>query len=490
MPTLVAFFVFANSSIISSQIREKKRPTRNTHRLLRETQPSTLVNFWPAYARALVEGEPPVQLPNDWQPVNSDSFSHINEDTPRPNVINLLPETVSALQRAHAHFITKLLPGSGVMPAPYKANSRGIVTSAARDLLPVLVVSLRLLRRYGSKLPVEVFLESTADTEVDSEICWSVLPKLHARCIAIGPIIASLDLPEQIAEYQIKAFALLFSQFEDLLWLDADNIAVSPPEALFDTEVFREKGLVTWPDYWHNTASPSFYQISATQSMPKLVDRAASESGQVLVSKKRHGTTLMLIGYYNYYGPTHFYPLLSQGAHGQGDKETFLAAAVALNAPFYSVQGGVGILGYRRPDGSIHGTAALQHHPNDDYELHQHHNTPNTPDGGPRQMFVHCQTIKANAAKMPTMYLDSIKGRMWDSAESMIQKFGTDLEKDLWDELLVTACELELQFEAWKQSSGICATATRVYRALFEENSWDLKSHPRHHWQGPSHRHA
>ena len=305
----------------------------------------------------------------------------------------------------------------------------------------------------------------------------------------MGPIIAISQLPKQIGHYQIKAFALLFSHFEDILWIDADNIAISPPEALFDTEVFREKGLVTWPDYWHNTASPAFYDISATWSTPELVERAASESGQVLVSKRRHGTTLMLIGYYNYYGPTHFYPLLSQGAIGQGDKETFLAAAAALDAPFYSVQGGVGTLGYTRPDGSFHGTAVLQHHPNDDYELHQQLHIPSTPDGKPRQMFVHCQTIKADAAKMPTTYLESVKGRMWDSAEDMIQKFGTDLEKDLWDEVLFTACELERQFDAWKKSSDVCETATLVYRALFKGDSWDFKSHARRHWQAPSRQH-
>ena len=445
----------------------------NPYKDPRKTQPSTLVKFWPAYARALLEGRPPVQLPKDWQPVKYDSFGHINKDTPRPDVINLSPETVSALQHAHAHFITKLLPGSGVTPAPYKAGTHGIVTSAAGDFLPVLVVSLRLLRRYGSKLPVEVFLEMTANAEVDSEICRNVLPELDAKCIAMGPIMAVSHLPEQIGHYQIKAFALLFSHFEEVLWIDADNIAVSPPDDLFDMDVFREKGLVTWPDYWHNTASPAFYQISATWSTPKLVDRAASESGQVLVSKKRHGMTLMLIGYYNYYGPTHFYPLLSQGAIGQGDKETFLAAAVALDVPFYSVQEGVGTLGYFRADGSFHGTAALQYHPNDDYELHQQHHMLSTPDGKPRQMFVHCQTIKADAAKMPAMYLGSVKGRMWGSVESVIQKFGTDLEKDLWDEVLFTACELERHFDAWKKSSGICETATRVYRALFEGGSWD-----------------
>lgn len=42
--------------------------------------------------------------------------------------------------------------------------------------------------------------------------------------------------------------------------------------------------------------------------------------------------------YYNTYGPDYYYPLLSQGAAGEGDKETFIAAAHKLNLPYYQVQ--------------------------------------------------------------------------------------------------------------------------------------------------------
>ena len=42
--------------------------------------------------------------------------------------------------------------------------------------------------------------------------------------------------------------------------------------------------------------------------------------------------------YYNYFGPDYYYPLQSQNGPGQGDKETFSAAAVAVNSPFYGVK--------------------------------------------------------------------------------------------------------------------------------------------------------
>lgn len=41
--------------------------------------------------------------------------------------------------------------------------------------------------------------------------------------------------------------------------------------------------------------------------------------------------------YYQLYGPSIYYPLLSQGTLGQGEKETYVAAAMALNMSFYQI---------------------------------------------------------------------------------------------------------------------------------------------------------
>ncbi|KAI9844863.1 MAG: hypothetical protein M1838_001986 [Thelocarpon superellum] len=431
------------------------------------------VNFWRPFAQALVETEPPVDVPSGFDGAHFIGFDQIDSSYALPNQLEMPLAKVSEMQVAHARFVAKLRPGA-LSTAPYVAGTQGIVTSAAGNFLPVLVVSLRLLRRTGSTLPVEVFLEQFATADAESDICVNVLPKLNARCVPMAPFFAISPIPEDVTHYQIKAFAFLFSTFEDILWLDADNIAVSPPERLFQTEVYRQHGLVAWPDYWGTTASADYYTISAIRPAPSPMDRAASESGQLLISKRVHATTMLLMAYYNYYGPSHFYPLLSQGAIGQGDKETFVAAAQALAAPFYTVQSKIGTAGYqRKSNGEFRGTAALQHHPQDDYEHHALGKTLNTPDAKPRQMFVHCQTIKADAAKMPLKYSKDVKQRMWGPPEAMIAKFGTDLEKDLWDELRYTACELEHDFDAWKNKTGVCDATRTVYRALFEDGSFD-----------------
>ena len=51
----------------------------------------------------------------------------------------------------------------------------------------------------------------------------------------------------------------------------------------------------------------------------------------------RDSQSLCLAAYYNYYGPQHYYTLISQGWAGWGDKDTFPIALRAMNEDFYMV---------------------------------------------------------------------------------------------------------------------------------------------------------
>jgi hypothetical protein len=49
--------------------------------------------------------------------------------------------------------------------------------------------------------------------------------------------------------WELKAYAILHSRFREVLLLDADNVAVTDPEYLFQTPEFRRTGAIFWPDY-------------------------------------------------------------------------------------------------------------------------------------------------------------------------------------------------------------------------------------------------
>jgi alpha 1,2-mannosyltransferase len=282
--------------------------------------------FWREFHGLLEKYAPDTEPIMEYDKASTEGFNADNAP-PRPDTLYIAEEDITTIKEAHTGFVNTI--ANSPPDLPYLPGTKGIVSTAGGTYLPVLVISLRMLRRTGSTLPMEIFLSD--EDEYEEYICDIVLPSLNARCIVLSHILISA--PARIEKYQFKPFAMLFSSFEELLFLDADAFPLEKPEHLFTTEPFLSKGMLTWPDFWASSVSPLFYDI-ANYPPPPMDLRQSTESGEVLLSKRSHLRSLLLTIYYNYHGPSHYYPLLSQGAAGEGDKETFVAAATAMQESF------------------------------------------------------------------------------------------------------------------------------------------------------------
>lgn len=220
---------------------------------------------------------------------------------------------------------------------------------------------------------------------------------------------------------------------------------------------------------WANTASPQFYEISL-QRVPPTLERAASEAGQLLLSKAKHASTLLLILYYNYYGPSHYYKLLSQSPaverDRETDKETYLAAAMSLNASFHTVTTYIETLGYTQVhDNQFKAAGMVQHDPEDD---HGKNVLRNKEIKTVRPSFLHSNTYKMDASEMHDVFNNEIRSqRMWGGTKEMVARFGRDVEKQVWAETLYTGCHLEHAFSAWENKTHVCKKIGRVYKFLY-----------------------
>ena len=172
----------------------------------------------------------------------------------RPDRLNVSGMQLVELRSAHTKFTTHLTQEKYTLPVI--KNSRGIVTTAGGKYLPVAVVSIRMLRETGSTLPVEVFLASRG--EWDAQICDNVFPSMNACCVVLADI---FDIPGQktveIDKYQYKVMSIVFSSFEEVLFLDADAFPIFDPGQYFDSEPFKTTGMIRWPDFWMPSESPS-----------------------------------------------------------------------------------------------------------------------------------------------------------------------------------------------------------------------------------------
>ncbi|EMC92633.1 glycosyltransferase family 71 protein, partial [Baudoinia panamericana UAMH 10762] len=393
----------------------------------------------------------------------------------RPDLLNMTDDQLRELTSAHKSFVSHIQTRNYSLP--YKKGTRGIVTTAGGSYLRNALVSIRMLRRTGSKLPVEIFLKDKS--EFDDDLCGHIMPKLNAKCLLLTDIFGADQ--GSIENYQLKIMAILFSSFEEVLMLDSDCFPVYDPNVLFDKPPFTGTGLVLWPDFWYPSESPLFFQIAGIPP-PALTDRPSTEAGEILYSKRLHEASILLAAYYNYYGPGFYYPLQSQGAPGEGDKETFLWSAIALGKPMSSVDHKVFALGYKSKAGEWRGSAMAQFDPAEDLDASKmpgYHRSfvsnitdfrTNITRAYPRAFFMHVNFPKIDPQTVffenswTTVYDSDLKQRrIWHhDKESALAFFGFDVEHELWREVRDMVCEYKNTF-----SGEVCMRAKNYLNTVF-----------------------
>jgi len=224
--------------------------------------------------------------------------------------------------------------------------------------------------------------------------------------------------------------------------------------------------------------SPAFFRIANVSSdrIPVAGWSGASEAAQLLVSKSKHLQILELATYYNFYGPSHYYEIIGQNAYGTGDKDTFQAAALVLNATYYKVKTPLQTLGYHDEKGEWMPMAIVQANPTidqsrfgdgtdrtgfdyvfpDDQFTLQHLQTRVPP------AFLHAEKSKPNAGLKLWEFRKTAPIRAYQPADQVMKAFGFDLERVIWDQMVWTACGEELNghiFSSWEEISDIILKA-------------------------------
>ncbi|KAI8228156.1 Alpha-1,2-mannosyltransferase MNN21 [Colletotrichum sp. SAR 10_96] len=401
-------------------------------------------HFWSSLHTLLQKTAPSISEPlrSARDPTEEDLDASKNDNTsPRPDNIPLSETDLAALTESHSAYVSALRSLAPRLPV-WKGTS-GVVMTAGGGYLGTALTSLLLLRRSRP----------------------APLPHRPAQA--------------QRRHYQYKVLSILLSPFEKVLYLDSDAWPISSPDRLFTSEPFLSRGLITWPDFWLTTISPHFHTIT-NSSAPPTLRRRSSESGILLYDKRTHAQSLLLATYYNWHGPDVYYPLLSQHAPGEGDKETFAQAALALSQPFYDVRTPDTVLG-RWINGTFETAGMKQADPAADFRLQGGFSGADLDADHAREppvakkaapLFIHHNLFKIDLFKVggasdPMFRLDEEgkPGRLWGPDEKLVRDSGFDVERAMWDVVLKANCG---KTTAAANATG-CGNLKRWYEAVFVE---------------------
>lgn len=233
-------------------------------------------------------------------------------------------------------------------PYPSTFEGRGIVMCAGGlSYFTCCWVAIKALRRSGCRLPVELWY---AGNEMSEEAMNALKPLgVEFRNFFNYPEAPSYG-------WRLKPFAILNSRFKEILSLDADNVCVKDPSALFETEEYREYGAIFWPDYWRTPKENPIWEIVESTDF----ELKEQESGQIILNKEKCWKELLLCQYFNKHSDIYYHLLL-------GDKDTFKFAWLALKTPFHMIRTELASGGYTDSgSGEFLGITMVQHNVNGD----------------------------------------------------------------------------------------------------------------------------
>ncbi|CAL8466252.1 g5788 [Coccomyxa elongata] len=208
-----------------------------------------------------------------------------------------------------------------------------------------------MLRRTGCRLPVEMLFPAA---EYPTPELVAALAQMGVTCRMLPDVVVQSSRktkhPDSNAElvvdpmsgFTMKIAAVILSSFQEVIFLDSDNVAIDDVDPLFDSRHYRETGALLWPDYWASSAAPDVREILGLKSLPE----GTSESGQMVFDKMRVWDALVLAAYFNM--NSGFYYEMFSNFMGKGDKESFSFAFAATQTPYYMIPHPVGSLGVMR----------------------------------------------------------------------------------------------------------------------------------------------
>lgn len=146
------------------------------------------------------------------------------------------------------------------------------------------------LRSRGCRLPIEFWFLPGEMEEI--EHC-----ELYARRVAATCNVVDTSDMRCVHGWQVKINAILQSQYDEVLHLDADCLPVRNPEYMFDSSEFRDHAALFWRDNpnvndFHGYVYDDLWRRMGVDRIDKIPD---IEAGQMFIDKVRGARALQIV---------------------------------------------------------------------------------------------------------------------------------------------------------------------------------------------------
>jgi hypothetical protein len=196
-------------------------------------------------------------------------------------------------------------------------SGRGIVLCGGGEYFACVWVCVTMLRSLGCALPIELWYRGPR--EMTGEMI-ALMHQMNVVCVDAYAVAQQFPV-RRLDGWELKAYAIAQSSFEEVLYLDSDNVPLRDPEFLFETNLYREHGALFWPDRYSGPGTGQEWLKREAWELCGVPYRleAEIEAGQLLINKRPCWRALSLALHLNEYSDFYY-------AYFYGDKDTFRLA--------------------------------------------------------------------------------------------------------------------------------------------------------------------
>jgi hypothetical protein len=273
-------------------------------------------------------------------------------------------------------------------------QGKGIVFTSYHKVFNLTVTGIQFIRESGCTLPVEIWqcngellpgdLNRVKELEnVTVEDLCSSGDRYH---IPVAPVAANQR------NFHVKTAAIVNSRFQEVLYLDSDNLPIRNPEYLFQDPHYIKTGSLFWPDFWGQNHRNSLWDVLDIQGKQEF-GAYEQEAGQLLINKAFKVSVPPKSGSMNFtrgstWHALHLSAYMLQKHdfyydHMYGDKDSYNWAWKAVDAPYFMVDTYLAEAGYMKDSNFFCGHTMVQYEP-----------STSSPNGKSRPLFLHINLFK------------------------------------------------------------------------------------------------
>ena len=222
-------------------------------------------------------------------------------------------EKLKEVQLAHISILDDLVNQTYITPN-YKHEKGIVIGAGGAKYFGCGIACVHVLRNLGCNLPIEFWYLDEYEMDNNMKHLCDIL---NITYINATQYCKDHNLnPRILNGWELKPFSTLYSNFQKVLYLDADNIPAIDPSYLFDTKEFQELGSIFWPDLPPHKRKEWLPPIVWENIGLAYSDEVDFETGQYMIDKGKCYKELYITMWMNEHSDW-FYKFV------YGDKSTF-----------------------------------------------------------------------------------------------------------------------------------------------------------------------